>query len=61
MQLIENLATCDVHNYEVKDESGIPWWFGLNFGGIGQYDLYDLADMVTLSKIEEILCYYVNN
>ncbi len=48
MQLVESLATYGVHYYEVKDKGGLPWWLGLSFKGIGQYDL---ADRVTPRKV----------
>ncbi|XP_072026640.1 LOW QUALITY PROTEIN: uncharacterized protein [Amphiura filiformis] len=48
MQLIESLATYGVHYYEIKDKSGLPWWLGLSFKGIGQYDL---ADRITPRKV----------
>ena len=57
MHPVENLATCGIHNYKVKDKSSIPWWL-LDFKRIGQYDL---GDIVTLRKIVEILCYYGNS
>lgn len=41
MQVIEGLPTYGVHYYEVKDKSGLPWWLGLSYKGIGQYDLGD--------------------
>ena len=47
MHPVEDLATCGIHNYKVKDKSSIPWWL-LNFKRIGQYNS---ADIVTLRKI----------
>lgn len=41
MQVIEGLPTYGVHYYEVKDKSGLPWWLGLSYKGIGQYDQGD--------------------
>lgn len=41
MQVIESLPTYGVHYYEVKDKSGLPWWLGLSYKGIGQYDQGD--------------------
>ena len=41
MQLVESLPTYGVHYYELKDKTGIPWWLGLSYKGIGQYDITD--------------------
>uniref|UniRef100_A0A7N6FJ35 FERM domain-containing protein n=1 Tax=Anabas testudineus TaxID=64144 RepID=A0A7N6FJ35_ANATE len=41
LTLVESLPTYGVHYYEVKDKQGIPWWLGLSYKGIGQYDLQD--------------------
>ncbi|XP_022098106.1 FERM domain-containing protein 4A-like isoform X4 [Acanthaster planci] len=41
MQLVESLPTYGVHFYELKDKTGIPWWLGLSYKGIGQYDIKD--------------------
>ncbi|XP_041460049.1 FERM domain-containing protein 4A-like isoform X5 [Lytechinus variegatus] len=48
MQLVEGLPTYGVHYYEVKDKQGIPWWLGLSFKGVCQYDQ---VDKVTPRKI----------
>ncbi|XP_071498106.1 uncharacterized protein [Diadema antillarum] len=48
MQLAEGLPTYGVHYYEVKDKAGIPWWLGLSFKGVCQYDR---VDRVTPRKI----------
>ncbi|XP_030829101.1 FERM domain-containing protein 4A isoform X3 [Strongylocentrotus purpuratus] len=48
MQLVEGLPTYGVHYYEVKDKQGIPWWLGLSFKGVCQYDQ---VDRVTPRKI----------
>ncbi|XP_036007867.1 FERM domain-containing protein 4B isoform X3 [Fundulus heteroclitus] len=39
--LVESLPTYGVHYYPVKDKQGIPWWLGVSYKGIGQYDLQD--------------------
>ncbi|XP_076870154.1 FERM domain-containing protein 4B isoform X2 [Brachyhypopomus gauderio] len=39
--LVESLPTYGVHYYEVKDKQGIPWWLGISYKGIGQYDQQD--------------------
>ncbi|KAM9859685.1 FERM domain-containing protein 4B [Aulostomus maculatus] len=41
LTLVESLPTYGVHYYPVKDKQGIPWWLGVSFKGIGQYDLQD--------------------
>ncbi|XP_016847165.1 FERM domain-containing protein 4B isoform X2 [Anolis carolinensis] len=41
MKVIEALPTYGVHYYGVKDKQGIPWWLGISYKGIGQYDLQD--------------------
>uniref|UniRef100_A0A3P8TNF9 FERM domain containing 4B n=1 Tax=Amphiprion percula TaxID=161767 RepID=A0A3P8TNF9_AMPPE len=39
LTLVETLPTYGVHYYE--DKQGIPWWLGISYKGIGQYDLQD--------------------
>ncbi|XP_052535217.1 FERM domain-containing protein 4B isoform X7 [Tympanuchus pallidicinctus] len=41
MRVVEALPTYGVHYYGVKDKQGIPWWLGISYKGIGQYDLQD--------------------
>nr|XP_014343458.1 PREDICTED: FERM domain-containing protein 4B [Latimeria chalumnae] len=41
MTQVEALLTYGVHYYEVKDKQEIPWWLGISYKGIGQYDLQD--------------------
>ncbi|XP_072553260.1 FERM domain-containing protein 4B isoform X2 [Salminus brasiliensis] len=41
LTLVEALPTYGVHYYEVKDKQGIPWWLGISYKGIGQYDMQD--------------------
>lgn len=41
MKVVEALPTYGVHYYRVKDKQGIPWWLGISYKGIGQYDLQD--------------------
>ncbi|XP_029287249.1 FERM domain-containing protein 4B isoform X4 [Cottoperca gobio] len=41
LALVESLPTYGVHYYPVKDKQGIPWWLGVGYKGIGQYDLQD--------------------
>ncbi|XP_056129236.1 FERM domain-containing protein 4B [Lampris incognitus] len=41
LALVESLPTYGVHYYPVKDKQGIPWWLGVSYKGIGQYDLQD--------------------
>ncbi|XP_020863180.1 FERM domain-containing protein 4B isoform X4 [Phascolarctos cinereus] len=41
MKIVEALPTYGVHYYGVKDKQGIPWWLGISYKGIGQYDLQD--------------------
>lgn len=53
MQVIEGLPTYGVHYYEVKDKSGLPWWLGLSYKGIGQYDLGDRVTPRNVSMKQE--------
>ncbi|XP_053576654.1 FERM domain-containing protein 4B [Bombina bombina] len=41
MRIVEALPTYGVHYYKVKDKQGIPWWLGISYKGIGQYDIQD--------------------
>ncbi|XP_033977553.1 FERM domain-containing protein 4B-like isoform X2 [Trematomus bernacchii] len=41
LALVESLPTYGVHYYQVKDKQGLPWWLGVGYKGIGQYDLQD--------------------
>ncbi|XP_047390836.1 FERM domain-containing protein 4B isoform X2 [Sciurus carolinensis] len=41
MKIVEALPTYGVHYYAVKDKQGLPWWLGISYKGIGQYDLQD--------------------
>uniref|UniRef100_A0A8D3AXX3 FERM domain containing 4B n=1 Tax=Scophthalmus maximus TaxID=52904 RepID=A0A8D3AXX3_SCOMX len=41
LALVESLPTYGVHYYPVKDKQGIPWWLGVGYKGIGQFDLQD--------------------
>ncbi|XP_071036735.1 FERM domain-containing protein 4A isoform X4 [Parasteatoda tepidariorum] len=41
MRIVESLPTYGVHYYEVKDKAGIPWWLGISYKGICQYDYSD--------------------
>ncbi|XP_035227416.1 FERM domain-containing protein 4A-like [Stegodyphus dumicola] len=41
MRIAESLPTYGVHYYEVKDKAGIPWWLGISYKGICQYDHTD--------------------
>ncbi|XP_028260862.1 FERM domain-containing protein 4B isoform X2 [Parambassis ranga] len=41
LALVESLPTYGVHYYQVKDKQGIPWWLGVSYKGIGQYDFQD--------------------
>ncbi|XP_076330825.1 uncharacterized protein LOC143236454 isoform X3 [Tachypleus tridentatus] len=41
MSIVESLPTYGIHFYKVKDKGGIPWWLGLNYKGISQYDFVD--------------------
>ncbi|KAM9170316.1 FERM domain-containing protein 4A isoform 1-T1 [Pangshura tecta] len=41
MSIVESLPTYGVHYYAVKDKQGIPWWLGLSYKGIFQYDYHD--------------------
>ncbi|KAM4588167.1 FERM domain-containing protein 4B isoform 2-T2 [Odontesthes bonariensis] len=41
LALVESLPTYGVHYYPVKDKQGIPWWLGVSYKGVGQYDLQD--------------------
>nr|XP_013809060.1 PREDICTED: FERM domain-containing protein 4B [Apteryx mantelli mantelli] len=52
MKVVEALPTYGVHYYGVKDKQGIPWWLGISYKGIGQYDL---QDKVKPRKIMEAL------
>ncbi|TSM36148.1 FERM domain-containing protein 4B [Bagarius yarrelli] len=39
--LVESLPSYGVHYYEVKDKQGIPWWLGISYKGIAQFDQQD--------------------
>ncbi|XP_077385833.1 FERM domain-containing protein 4B-like isoform X2 [Festucalex cinctus] len=41
LTLVASLPTYGVHYYPVKDKQGIPWWLGVSYKGVGQYDLQD--------------------
>nr|XP_046240698.1 FERM domain-containing protein 4B-like isoform X2 [Scatophagus argus] len=41
LALVESLPTYGVHYYPVKDKQDIPWWLGVSYKGIAQYDLQD--------------------
>ncbi|XP_068598397.1 FERM domain-containing protein 4B [Brachionichthys hirsutus] len=41
LALVESLPTYGVHYYPVKDKQEIPWWLGVSYKGIGQFDLQD--------------------
>ncbi|XP_030072002.1 FERM domain-containing protein 4A isoform X2 [Microcaecilia unicolor] len=41
ISVVESLPTYGVHYYAVKDKQGIPWWLGLSYKGIFQYDYHD--------------------
>ncbi|XP_064632201.1 uncharacterized protein LOC135490726 isoform X3 [Lineus longissimus] len=41
MTICESCPTYGIHYYEVKDKSGLPWWLGLSYKGISQYDHCD--------------------
>uniref|UniRef100_A0A8C1W9X2 FERM domain containing 4Ba n=1 Tax=Cyprinus carpio TaxID=7962 RepID=A0A8C1W9X2_CYPCA len=41
LTLVESLPAYGVHYYKVKDKQSIPWWLGISYKGIGQYDLQD--------------------
>ncbi|XP_033881668.3 FERM domain-containing protein 4A isoform X10 [Acipenser ruthenus] len=41
MSIVESVPTYGVHYYAVKDKQGIPWWLGLSYKGIFQYDHHD--------------------
>ncbi|XP_049589709.1 FERM domain-containing protein 4B isoform X2 [Syngnathus scovelli] len=41
LTLVESLPTYGVHYYPVKDKQGLPWWLGVSYKGVGQYDLQD--------------------
>uniref|UniRef100_A0A8C5YBE9 FERM domain containing 4B n=1 Tax=Microcebus murinus TaxID=30608 RepID=A0A8C5YBE9_MICMU len=41
MKIVEALPTYGVHYFAVKDKQGLPWWLGISYKGIGQYDLQD--------------------
>ena len=41
MSLVEKQPTYGVHFYEIKDKTGIPYWLGLSYKGINQFDYND--------------------
>ncbi|KAJ7998597.1 hypothetical protein DPEC_G00206550 [Dallia pectoralis] len=41
LALAESLPTYGVYYYLVKDKQGLPWWLGVSYKGIGQYDVQD--------------------
>ncbi|XP_048110774.1 FERM domain-containing protein 4B isoform X1 [Alosa alosa] len=41
LALVQSFPNYGVHYYEVKDKQGLPWWLGVSYKGIGQYDQQD--------------------
>uniref|UniRef100_A0A8C4NG24 FERM domain containing 4A n=1 Tax=Eptatretus burgeri TaxID=7764 RepID=A0A8C4NG24_EPTBU len=41
MSIVESTPTYGIHYYSVKDKQGIPWWLGLSWKGIFQFDYQD--------------------
>lgn len=41
MNLVERLPAYGIHYYEVRDRSNLPWYLGLSYRGIAQYDFLD--------------------
>lgn len=58
MKIVEALPTYGVHYYAVKDKQGLPWWLGISYKGIGQYDL---QDKVKPRKVSVSLCRHLRN
>ncbi|KAM9758616.1 FERM domain-containing protein 4B isoform 2-T2 [Menidia menidia] len=54
LALVESLPTYGVHYYPVKDKQGIPWWLGVSYKGIGQYDLQDKLKPRTLFQWKQL-------
>ncbi|XP_072308016.1 FERM domain-containing protein 4B isoform X2 [Eucyclogobius newberryi] len=54
LALVESLPTYGVHYYPVKDKQGIPWWLGVSYKGIGQYDLQDKLKPRKLYKWKQL-------
>jgi len=43
---------CDV---ALQDKQGMPWWLGISYKGIGQYDLQDKLKPRKVTQITSIL------
>ncbi|XP_063608539.1 FERM domain-containing protein 4A-like isoform X4 [Penaeus indicus] len=41
MSVVERVPTYGVHYYEVRDRSNLPWYLGISYRGIAQYDYLD--------------------
>ncbi|TRY82136.1 hypothetical protein DNTS_009454 [Danionella cerebrum] len=41
LTVVESLPAYGVHYYKVKDKQSLPWWLGISYKGISQYDLQD--------------------
>ncbi|NWI20161.1 FRM4A protein, partial [Crypturellus soui] len=59
MSIVESLPTYGVHYYAVKDKQGIPWWLGLSYKGIFQYDYHDKVKprKVTTSPLRLVIIF----
>ncbi|XP_061218057.1 FERM domain-containing protein 4B isoform X1 [Neopsephotus bourkii] len=44
MKVVEALPAYGIHYYKVEDKRRILWWLGINYKGIGQYDLQDKVE-----------------
>uniref|UniRef100_A0A7N6B242 FERM domain-containing protein n=1 Tax=Anabas testudineus TaxID=64144 RepID=A0A7N6B242_ANATE len=58
--LVESLPTYGVHYYPVKDKQGIPWWLGVSYKGIGQYDLQDKLKPRKVAVFVFFTCCHLN-
>uniref|UniRef100_A0A673C362 FERM domain-containing protein 4B-like n=1 Tax=Sphaeramia orbicularis TaxID=375764 RepID=A0A673C362_9TELE len=59
LALVESLPTYGVHYYQVKDKQGIPWWLGVSYKGIGQYDLQDKLKPRKVGQGSFYICWVV--
>uniref|UniRef100_A0A3Q4I802 FERM domain containing 4Ba n=1 Tax=Neolamprologus brichardi TaxID=32507 RepID=A0A3Q4I802_NEOBR len=54
LALVESLPTYGVHYYPLQDKQGIPWWLGVSYKGIGQYDWQDKLKPRQWKRLENL-------
>lgn len=61
-ELIATVARLDSTNCDValQDKQGMPWWLGISYKGIGQYDLQDKLKPRKVIKITSIFYRFSN-